>query len=301
MVNLTERLVFGCARLTGGASAREARNLLDSAYAAGIRHFDTAPSYGLGTAEFVVGAGLRSFDEPVMVTAKLGSVRPRHAGVQTWLRRAKRLLAPDGDQRLAGYHPLLAANVVLSGDFAPDAMRRSLDLSLKRLGRIDWLLLHEAYGRDRSEELVAQVTELGAQVGARIGYSNGALFDARADGAWPPDWIGQTAVDPAWLIGTPPPARSAPLALHSLALMGEHLARTDRTFAVAREKAAALIGHTSQGARIAATIALAAHRLPGAQLIVASSNVGRLADLLGCITRIDAEGLMPEIAASFKC
>ena len=52
---LTQRLVLGCGHLTGGASTAESRRLLEHAKDGGIGHFDPAPSYGIGTAEDVVG------------------------------------------------------------------------------------------------------------------------------------------------------------------------------------------------------------------------------------------------------
>jgi len=52
---LIDRLIFGCGHLTGGASQRDAARLVRRAREAGIGQFDTAPSYGIGTAEDAIG------------------------------------------------------------------------------------------------------------------------------------------------------------------------------------------------------------------------------------------------------
>ena len=47
---------FGCARVYGGHETKASARLIEAALTAGIRHFDTAPSYGFGESEFVLRA-----------------------------------------------------------------------------------------------------------------------------------------------------------------------------------------------------------------------------------------------------
>ena len=56
---MTDRLGFGCGRLRAGLEERNSRRLIEAALERGIRYFDTAPSYGDGASERVLGLGLR--------------------------------------------------------------------------------------------------------------------------------------------------------------------------------------------------------------------------------------------------
>lgn len=110
----------------------QARAVLEAAWDAGIRYYDTAPHYGLGLSERRLGAFLatKPRDEFVLST-KVG-----------------RLLVPD---------PAGAAELDLANDFAvpadlrrewdfsADGIRRSVEESLNRLGldRVDIVYLHD--------------------------------------------------------------------------------------------------------------------------------------------------------------
>jgi D-threo-aldose 1-dehydrogenase len=74
---VTTCLGFGCGGLVGGVSASASRRLVEAAFEAGIRHFDVAPSYGLGTAEDVLGSVLPSCRDQVTIATKVGIGRPR--------------------------------------------------------------------------------------------------------------------------------------------------------------------------------------------------------------------------------
>ena len=101
------------------------------AYALGIRLFDTGPSYGAGEAERRLGEALARLPpyDPIVATK---------VGIQsTGLTRRER-------------------------DFAPDAVRRSVDGSLKRLrrARIDWLLLHGPSEHELNDKLLRVLNDL---------------------------------------------------------------------------------------------------------------------------------------------
>jgi len=112
----------------------EAAAVVDRAWAAGVRYFDTAPHYGLGLSERRLGALLR--DRPrdeLVLSTKVG-----------------RLLVPDPDGAAhgddAGFS--VAEPVRREWDFSRDGVRRSLEESLDRLGldRVDIAYLHDAEG-----------------------------------------------------------------------------------------------------------------------------------------------------------
>lgn len=109
------------------------RDILEAAVQQGITHFDTAPLYGFGMAERDLAAILQRHSH-VTVTTKVGLYAPgghdSAAGMITARKAAGKLF------------PSLSRPVV---DLAVDRARRSLEGSLRRLGRerVDLLLIHE--------------------------------------------------------------------------------------------------------------------------------------------------------------
>jgi aryl-alcohol dehydrogenase-like predicted oxidoreductase len=104
---------------------------VDAAWDAGIRHFDTAPHYGLGLSERRLGAALRG--------------RPRDEYVVST--KVGRLLVPSPER---ASHPdpegfAVAATHRRVWDFSRDGIRRSLEASLRRTGldRFDIVYLHD--------------------------------------------------------------------------------------------------------------------------------------------------------------
>ena len=129
----TGRLGLGGSQLGNlrrAISDAEALAIVDAAWDAGIRHFDTAPHYGLGLSERRLGAALRA--------------RPRAEYVLST--KVGRLLvptaAPHGRDRAGFVVPATHRRV---WDFSRDGVRRSLEESLERLGldRIDIGYLHD--------------------------------------------------------------------------------------------------------------------------------------------------------------
>jgi D-threo-aldose 1-dehydrogenase len=96
--------------------------IVDAAWDAGIRYFDTAPHYGLGLAEKRLGHALRS--------------RPRTQYVLS--SKVGRLLRPGHDGELTRHW-----------DFTETGIRRSIEESLERLGldRLNIALLHDPQER----------------------------------------------------------------------------------------------------------------------------------------------------------
>src|SRR5580698_1578040 len=69
---LTTRLGFGCGSIMGAMSRLDSLKLLESAYEAGIRHFDVAPRYGYGEAESCLGEFLQRHPGQITITTKYG-------------------------------------------------------------------------------------------------------------------------------------------------------------------------------------------------------------------------------------
>jgi D-threo-aldose 1-dehydrogenase len=108
-----------------------AHGIVDAAWAAGVRYFDTAPHYGLGLSEYRLGRYLRE--------------RPRHDYVLST--KVGRLLEPDpqGAGRMDSEGFAVPATTRRRWDFSRDGIRRSVEDSLTRLGldRIDIAYLHD--------------------------------------------------------------------------------------------------------------------------------------------------------------
>lgn len=134
-------------------SDAEARALLTGAVELDIRYFDTAPSYGDGVSEARLGAFLRSLTpaerDRLTIATKMG---------EHWD-------ATRGEP---------------FADHSYDALRRSLDASLGRLGRIDILQLHKATPAALASDDVARSWEHARSLGVeRLGPSVSDLQSAR--------------------------------------------------------------------------------------------------------------------------
>ncbi|NRF71689.1 aldo/keto reductase [Aquincola sp. S2] len=126
------RFGLGCAPLAGlyePASEAEARAVLQAAWDAGLRSFDTAPYYGYTASEHRVGRFLREQPrEDFVLSTKVGRLMRPDAGVPA---------LDNGWAEPLPFRPQF--------DYGYDAVMRSFEDSLQRLGlaRIDILLVHD--------------------------------------------------------------------------------------------------------------------------------------------------------------
>jgi len=161
-------LGLGCATLAFDASPEAltlARQMLRDALEAKIGYFDTAPFYGQGLSERLVGDALRGHD--VVISSKVG-----------------RLLVPDAD---AETHMPFRVEY----DYSHDGILRSVDHSLQRLGlsKIDILYAHDLGVHTHKENAPAQLAEFFAGGGYR------ALERLRADGTVSAIGLGVNEID----------------------------------------------------------------------------------------------------------
>ncbi len=169
----TTRLGFGGAGLMGGLSERESLRLLETAYDAGIRHFDVAPSYGHGAAERCLGKFLRGKLQHVTVTTKYGILPPRHSSMLGMARTMARPVVRLTAKALPSLRRSVASAVAglkSRGNFSVAEAKLSLDRSLRELGldQIDVLLLHEATAEDLADIALLEFLQEQARLG-RIG------------------------------------------------------------------------------------------------------------------------------------
>jgi D-threo-aldose 1-dehydrogenase len=159
----TTTIGFGGSNLLGPRSRAEGRALLETAFDAGIRHFDVARSYSSGDAESVVGDFLKSRRNQVTITTKFGLQPPNLAGgLRPLIGLARRLMKlSPGLRKVLGDR---SRQMTRSGAFGVEDARTSLEASLAALGveHIDIYLLHEASSADCSPELLGFLNQAAA-------------------------------------------------------------------------------------------------------------------------------------------
>ncbi|WP_332742465.1 aldo/keto reductase [Hydrogenophaga sp.] len=175
---ISQRLGFGCGRLKGGVEKAQALRLVHAALDLGIRHFDTAPPYGLGASESVLGEALKGRPEPVTVFTKAGLARPASPGL---MQTARAIIKPLAHRIPGLRHAVLKgmAHRASAANFNPDFIARSFETSLRLLQReqVDGLLLHEAQAHDTLAPLKPLFERYVAQ--GRLGAYGSSTGEAR--------------------------------------------------------------------------------------------------------------------------
>lgn len=147
----TSRIGLGCGTLVGRHGFRAAARLVEAALNLGIRYFDVAPLYGMGTAEEVLGEVVGGARD-VLIATKAGISRPRYSPVKAMMRRlAKPALDRSRALREAARSMYRRAERAPDPsdrkphDFSLGTVRRELDESLRLLKRprVDVYLAHE--------------------------------------------------------------------------------------------------------------------------------------------------------------
>ena|GEM_PF-1331537 len=204
---------FGCARLVGRSSMKQSAKMIETALDLGIRYFDVAPSYGMGTAEEVLGAVLGNSTD-VVVATKVGIPRPPYSERANLIRRfgkpvLDRVRPLKTMARRFYAAPQKQPAQRSGGDFSDAAIQASIEESLRRLkrDRLDVYLAHEPQKEDLGPELSAKFEGL-VKDGLILTY--GAGVDARQDccsrfggsvwqSGWPGEAIGGYANDRTYI------------------------------------------------------------------------------------------------------
>jgi aryl-alcohol dehydrogenase-like predicted oxidoreductase len=149
---MRERVIFGCGRLGGGIEFKRSARTIEFALKSGVRHFDTAPSYGLGLSENVLGEVLGNV-KGISITTKVGLPRPTDPGHDLPRYLYRRLLKP-----VLAKFPRLRSRIGRSSRatvanyregrrefLTRDYVLREIEESLARLKRtyLDVYLVHE--------------------------------------------------------------------------------------------------------------------------------------------------------------
>lgn len=150
---MTTALGLGCAELYREPSASRRRRLLEAALAAGIRHFDVAPMYGLGVAEAELGRFAHRRRDQIVVATKFGICpSPSAYGLARVQRPVRELFsvfpALRRQARASAAGPASGRAWTLlyrASGYDSASARKSLERSLRELRTdyIDLLLLHD--------------------------------------------------------------------------------------------------------------------------------------------------------------
>jgi len=143
--NSLSQLGFGGASLSSMPSQYAVTKLLNIAYRNGITHFDTAPLYGRGYSEMLIGSFIKNKRQHVTITTKFGlgntetgKLPPVLAlPLNYWNKKLRGIKMPAPGV----YEPQLLPHRIITKQDVESSMNRSL----ARLGTdyIDYYLLHE--------------------------------------------------------------------------------------------------------------------------------------------------------------
>jgi Aldo/keto reductase family len=162
MDGLSARIGFGCGRLRGRWEESNSLRLIDAALDSGITYFDTAPSYGGGASEKILGRALRGVRANIEIGTKIGLAGAPPGGgaaLRGMAVAAARTVLPGRAlnmlKRRRGRVPQVKPEVRGYGDFELGSVRSSLEKSLNSLqtDHVDCLLLHEPRKTDPTAEL----------------------------------------------------------------------------------------------------------------------------------------------------
>lgn len=277
---------FGTAHLYGGASRRAALSLVHAAWDAGVTWFDTAPLYGHGASEAILGDALQGRRSEATIVSKVG-IDPVNITLPYRLHAQAARLAG----KLPGLKRLIAPPPPLSPrfhQFAPDAVRASVERSLKalRTDYLDMLLLHECTPGE-AESLLDTLNAL-KQQGKIKAFGTATSFDETVQIA-----ARRSADFDAFQFAfnlDGPPARGQPLIVHSV--LGPRVKQLEQALAgdaAARARASALGIDPDQPDLARRLLAGAARGADVRAVLFSTSKPERVAALAGAGTLSAAE------------
>ena len=151
----------------GGTERSESIRAIQAAVNAGITMIDTAPAYGFGVSEEIVGEALKSFKrDEVVIATKCGLI---------WHAERGELFFESNDKGRKGAEGGNTADKRICRCLAPDVIRYEVEQSLRRL-KTDYIDLYQTHWQDPTtplEETVGALMELKKEGKIRaIGCSN---------------------------------------------------------------------------------------------------------------------------------
>jgi D-threo-aldose 1-dehydrogenase len=173
----TPAVGFGCSSLTGTGPSN-ANRVLQAAFDAGVRHFDTARYYGYGEGEGILGRFLKNRRSEVTITTKFGIEPPRRTtalGVGLYFGRRIVRLLPG----MRGFLQRGTQSLVKSGAFSAQQAQVSLETSLRELStdHIEFYLLHDYMVSEQSPDELLTFLESSVKAGKIRSFGIGTSFE----------------------------------------------------------------------------------------------------------------------------
>jgi aryl-alcohol dehydrogenase-like predicted oxidoreductase len=156
----TSCIGFGCASLGSRVSAGEGLHALEEAFNQGVTWCDVAPLYGGGRAEEILARFLKRHRPEVQVCTKAGLAPPAAGGLRSALLPVARR-AVSAFPELRKVLRRSKAQSARAVPLTPEALRSSLDTSLRRLGtdHVDLYALHDVTAEDATREPLVRALE----------------------------------------------------------------------------------------------------------------------------------------------
>lgn len=254
----------------GGAEEGEAIRAIQAAIDAGINLIDTAPAYGFGTSEALIGKAIRGRRQRVVLATKCGLIWHAKQG-EFFFSSNEEAIAPSG-------------NLDVHRCLKPAMIRYEIEQSLKRLG-VDCIDLYQTHWQDSSTpigETMGELLKLKKEGKIRaIGCSNATpkQMDAyRATGPLEVDQEKYSMLDRAQDDGNLPYCAQHRMAFLAYSPLAQGLLTgkigPERTFAPGDQRAGAPRFSAANRKKITAILAefqpiAAAHQLSLGQLTIA--------------------------------
>ncbi|MFM1943479.1 MAG: ral stress protein 69 [Verrucomicrobiota bacterium] len=129
----------------GGVEEQEAERAIRTAIDHGITLIDTAPAYGFGRSEEIVGRAIRPIRDSIVLATKCGLVWDRTDGIFHFA-SDDHGANPEGHRRIHRY-------------LNPQSIRKEVETSLRRM-RTDWIDLYQTHWQDASTPVEDTMLEL---------------------------------------------------------------------------------------------------------------------------------------------
>jgi aryl-alcohol dehydrogenase-like predicted oxidoreductase len=169
----------------GGTKEEDAISAIHASLEHGVNLIDTAPAYGYGRSEEIVGKAIGGRRDKVVLATKCGLIWDHEEGVFHFHANDKGITPGPSEKK---FYKCLR----------PDSIRRELEASLRRLGT-DYIDLYQTHWQDESTPIadtLAALQQLKDQGKIRaIGVSNANLDHLKAYGAIDTDQEKYSMVD----------------------------------------------------------------------------------------------------------
>lgn len=130
----------------GGTEEKESIEAIKTAVESGINLIDTAPVYGFGLSEEIVGRAVKGFRDRVILATKCGLVWDREEGKFHFASDEKTIRRGSGDIKVFRY-------------LSPVSVRSEVEMSLRRFGT-DYIDLYQTHWQDPTTPVEDTMNEL---------------------------------------------------------------------------------------------------------------------------------------------